>query len=251
MMNQLTNDEFIEFFESFKEDYFCSVSEISKVKSGSHQPLIWNNYKMFSFDEMCKKYRLIRDNLPKTMDAIKFKIDNDKLTLYLIEFKNFDMVGTHSTYQQIEALHRNLKKKNKRTMDYYSDKKIISDKLLSNFEFIKNHFVDSVEFDLKMKPIETIFVALPWLYELHCEDNGIEKKDFRKYLDNIDIRLIVFINRYAPHENISADRLSAHQIDNSIKEMYNRLYLSGIIAKDYERILSRDRFNYFIQKENL
>lgn len=102
-----------------------------------------------------------------------------------------------------------------------------------------------------MKPIETIFVALPWLYELYCEDKGIEMKDFRKYLDNINIRLIVFINRYAPHENISADRLSAHRIDNSVKEVYNRLYLSGIIGEDNERILSGDRFEYFIQKENL
>ncbi len=251
-MDQLTNEDFIEFLESFKDEYFCSVTEISKAKTGSHRPLIRNNYKMFSFDDMCRKYKLIRSHLPKTMDAIEVKIDeNNELTLYLIEFKNFSMVGTSSTYSQIKAMYKSLKKKNQQKIDDYSDEKIISDKFLTKFEFIKKHFVDSIEFNLKMKPLETIFVALPWLYELYCEDKGIEMKDFRKYLDNINIRLIVFINRYAPHENISADRLSAHHIDNSVKELYNRLYLSGIIGEDNERILSSDRFDYFIKKENL
>ena len=130
-MDQLTNEDFIEFLDSLKEDYFCSVTEISKAKSGSRRPLIWNNHKMFSFDDMCKKYELIRNHLPKTMDAIEFKIDgNNELTLYLIEFKNFNMVGSNSTYSQIEAMYKSLKKKNKKTIDDYSDEKIISDKFL-------------------------------------------------------------------------------------------------------------------------
>ena len=251
-MNQFTNEDFIEFLNSFKDDYFMPVTEISKAKTGNRQPLIWNNHQMFSLDDMCKKYDLIKKNLPKTMDAIEFKIDDeDKLTLYLIEFKNFKIENEDSTYKLINALYNSLKKKNNKTIDDYTDEKIISDKFLKNFEYIKNHFVDSIEFDLKMKPIETIFVALPWLYEQYCEDKGFAKKDFRKYLDSIDIRLIVFINRYAPHVNISANRLSSHQIDNAIKTQYNRLYLSGIIAEDSERILSYDRFDYFLKKEDL
>lgn len=250
-MNQLTNDDFIEFLESFKKDYFIPVTEISRAKTGKMQPLIYNHHHMFSLDDMCKKYGLIRNNLPKTMDAIDFKIEEGKLILYLIEFKNFSMVNTYSTYQQMEGLYRKLKEKNMKTIDMYSDEKIISDNFLRNFESVKNHFVDSIEFDLKMKPLETIFVALPWLYDQYCEDKGKVKKDFRKYLEDIDIRLIVFVNRYAPHENISANRLSAHRIDNAVKIQYQRLFLAGIIADDNERILGRDRFDYFLKKENL
>lgn len=251
-MNQLTNDDFIEFLNSFKDDYFLSVTEISRAKTNQKQPLIRNDHKMFSFDDMCKKYEIIRNHLPKTMDAIEYKIDdNGKLTLYLIEFKNFSMENENSTYKLIKAMHRNLKKKNEQEIYKYSNETIISDKFLRQFEVIENHFVDSIEFDLKMKPIETIFVALPWLYEQYCKDNGVVKKDFRKYLENIDIRLIVFINRYCPHENISANRLSAHKIDNAIKEQYKRLCLAGIISEDNERILSKDRFTYFLKKENL
>ena len=73
-MDQLTNEDFIEFLDSFKDDYFCSVTEISKAKSGSRSPLIWNNHKMFSFDDMCKKYELIRNHLPKTMMQLNLRL---------------------------------------------------------------------------------------------------------------------------------------------------------------------------------
>lgn len=250
-MENLSNEEFIEFLESFRDDYFMPVTEISRAKTGKRYPLIYNDYLMFSLDDMCRKYELMRNNLPKTMDAIDYKITGDKLTLYLIEFKNFSIEGTDSTYQQVEAIHRQLVKKNNQTIDYYSDEKIISDNLLRNFETVKSHFVDSIEFDLRMKPLETIFVALPWLYDEYCKNEGNDQKDFKKFLQNIDIRIIVFINRYAPHKNISADRLSAHKIDNAIKSQYKRLSLAGIIADDDERILAKDQFTYFLKKENL
>lgn len=252
-MDPLTNEEFIKFLCSFKDEYYCPVTEISRAKTGNKQPLIYNKFKMFSFDDMCKEYDLIKNHLPKTMDAIHFEIDeDDKLTLYLIEFKNFSMTGIYSTYQEIEALHKSLKKKNNKTIDPYSDEKIISNNFLKKFENVKDHFVDSIEFDLRMKPLESILVSLPWLYDEYCNNNDdITKRDIRKFLDNIDIKLIVFIDRYAPRRNVSADRLSAHIIDNALKNQYNRLFYSGVIVEDKERILSRDRFNYFIKKEGL
>ena len=252
-MDSLTNEEFIEFLGSFKDEYYSSITEISRAKTGRKKPLVYNNFKMFSFDDMCKKYDLINKHLPKTMDAIHFEIDeNDKLTLYLIEFKRFSMTGTYSSYQEMEALYKSLKKKNKKTISPKSDEKIISNKFLKKFEDVKNHFVDSIEFNLRMKPLESILVSLPWLYDEYCKNNeNITKKDIRKFLDNIDIKIFVFIYRYAPRRNVSANRLSVHSIDNALKSQYNRLFLSGVIAKDKERILSHDRFDYFIKKEKL
>ena len=249
-MDPLTNEEFIKFLCSFKDEYYCPVTEISRAKTGNKQPLIHSEFKMLSFDDMCRKYDLIKKHLPKTMDAIHFEVDeNDKLTLYLIEFKNFSMTDRYSTYQEIEALHRSLKKKNKKTVDPESEEKIISNTFLRKFENVKKHFVDSIEFDLRMKPLESILVSLPWLYDEYCNNNeDIDKKDIRKFLNNADIKLIVFINRYAPRNNVSADRLSAHSIDNALKSQYLRLSYSGVIVRGQERILSRDRFDYFIKK---
>lgn len=250
-MDPLTNDDFIEFLKSFRDDYFFRITEISKPRN-SNRSLVYHNFRMYSFDDMCKKYQIIKDNLPKSMDALHYEIDeNGKLTLYIIEFKTFNMEDNKSTYTQIEALHKTFKKLNKRTCDY-SDKPFVTDKTLENFEDIKEHFVDSIEFDLIMKPIETLFVAIPWIYDEYCKDNPqITKKDIRSYLNGIDIKLFVFIKRYAPNVNVSADRWSAHYIDNKLKSVYHRLYLSNVIVYDDERILSRDQFNYLIKKEHL
>ena len=249
-MSQLENSEFIEFINHFR-DYIFKITEISKPED-SDRSLVYNNFKMFSFDDMCKKYQIMEDNLPKTMDAIHYEIDeNDNLTLYIIEFKTFNMEDKKSTYTQLEALHNKFKKLNKRSCEY-SDEKFVSNKTLENFEDIKEHFVDSIEFDLIIKPIETLFVALPWLYDEYCnEKEGVTKRDFRSFLNSIDIKLVVFINRYAPNTNVSADRWSGHHIDNKLKSVYNRWYLSHVIAEDEERIFSRDRFPFFIKKENL
>lgn len=205
------------------------------------------------FDEMCKKYSVMQKHLPKTMDALHYEIDESgKLTLYIIEFKNFSIDGEESTYKDLEVLKKKIwKKKNKRTVDFYSNEKLISDKFLKKFNFIKNHFVDRIEFDLKVKPMETILVALPWLYDEYCKDNGIVKKDFRKYLNDIDIRLVVFVNRYAPKRNISAAKMSAHAIDNALKEQYTRLELSNVIKQDNNRIMAEFQFPTFIKKEKL
>ena len=250
-MDCLTNEDFIEFLESFKKDNFCTITEISKPEN-SNQSLVVNNFRMYCFDEMCKKYSIIKDNLPKSMDALHYEIDeNNRLTLYLIEFKTFNIEGNKSSYTQIEALHEKFKKLNKKTFEY-SDTPILTNATLKKFENIKDYFVDSVEFDLTMKPFETLFVAIPWIYEEYCKNNpDVTKKDIRRYLNNIDIKLVVFINRYAPNVNVSANRFSAHHIDNKLKSVYNRLYLSGVIVDDNERILSGDRFNYFIKKQHL
>ena len=251
-MDKLTNDEFIQFMDSFKDKYFLPVSEISKSKDEKEISLVDNSFKMFSLDDMCKKYKSIRDNLPKTMDAIHYEIDETgKLTLFLIEFKNFSIEGNHSIYSELEALYLNLKKKNKKTIDEYSSEKIISNNFLKKFKNIKNHFIDSIEFDLKMKPLETIFVALPWLYEEYCTHEKIPKKDFRKFLEKNNIRLIIFVNRYSPKHNISSVRMSAHAIDNALKEQFKRLELSHIIQKDNQRIKAEFQFSNFLKKEHL
>lgn len=244
-MDQLSVSEFMDFFESFRDEYYFSITEISRAKTGERQPLIISDFKMFSLDDMCKRYKRVKNHLPKTVDAVHFENRNDKFTLYLIEFKNFSLRGTFSTYQLLDALYRKLEEKNQ------TDEKNISDKFLKNFNLIRNHFVDSIEFDLRMKPLETILVSLPWLYEEYCRDKNLPIKDFRAFMENIDIKLIVFINRYAPYRNVSADRLSANKIDNALKNQYNRLFYSGVIVFDRQRILSHDQFDYFIKKEKL
>lgn len=251
-MDQLTNEDFVDFLDMFKDDYYCSITEISKPQD-SNVSLVYNNFRMFSFDEMCKEYSIMEKNLPKTMDALHYEIDDDgNLTLYIIEFKTFNIEDTKSTYTLLEALHRKFKKLNNTTCRYEDDKKFVPDAALRKFEYIKEYFVDSIEFDLILKPIETLFVALPWLYDEYCRDNeDVVKKDFRGFLNEVNIKLVVFVNRYAPNINPDAEMWSSHYIDNKLKSVYHRLYLSNVIVEDEERIFPGRRFPYFIDREHL
>ena len=82
-MDDLTNNEFIRFIKSH-EQFYKSITEISM--NNSDEPLIENDFKMYSLDEMCWECKLL-ENTPKTTDALFYKQHNDgKLSLYLIEF---------------------------------------------------------------------------------------------------------------------------------------------------------------------
>ena len=52
----LTNEKFIEFIEKFSKNkkYYDSVREISKSKSYPFDPLIRNDFPMYSLDDICK-----------------------------------------------------------------------------------------------------------------------------------------------------------------------------------------------------
>ena len=136
-MDKLSIKDFTDFLNHFKDDYFRTITEISKPKN-RNKSLVDNKFKMFSFDDMCRKYPSMNALPPKTMDALYYKLDEEgKLTLYLIEFKTTNIEGNKSTYALIEAIHRKLKSLNNRTIDRSSDEKIISDNTLKKFTKIK------------------------------------------------------------------------------------------------------------------
>ena len=243
MMN---NDDFIEFIHSFDDEFLMPASEISRSHSGNRDELVKNKIPMYSLDDICKDSSELFKNLPKTTDAIYYKLNGDKLTLFIIEFKFFNMDGDYSNYQLLEAIHKQLKKKNA-PRDIYSEK-CISDKLLENFENVKEDFVDSVEVSLRLKPYETLMVALPVLYEEYCAKNGASS-EFRQFLENVDIKFFVFVHKVNRVRNISAQRHFPHSIHNALKHQYLRLKLANIIS--YWDIIEASGFDEFINKEKL
>ncbi len=242
-MSQLTNKEFIDFIESFKDEFYIPITEISKSMGDRNESLVVNDFQMYSLDDICKKSLKFKNNLPKTTDAIFYRIDNEnKMIFYIIEFKFYNL-ERESTYNVLDVIYEKLEKKNQQTFEY-SNKKIISDGLLNKFELIKNNFVDSVEVSLRLKPIETIMVALPILYEEYCEKNNITPKNLEEYLKNIDVKFYIFFNRY--DKNISADRFFGHSVENKLKHQFERLKMVNII-NDYF-IRTRGEFDVFIKQ---
>ena len=81
-MSNLQNEPFKEFLKSFNEGeynnhkFYDTITEISRKESGDRTPLIINQKEMYSLDDIAKGSELLKDNLPKTTDALWYKEDD-------------------------------------------------------------------------------------------------------------------------------------------------------------------------------
>jgi hypothetical protein len=91
-------------------------------------------------------------------------------------------------------------------------------------------------------------IALPVLYEEYCQ-NRESPKDFRKFLEDADVKLFVFVHKVNTIRNISAERSFPHSIRNSLKNQYFRLKTADVIS--FWDILEASQFDEFINKNNL
>ena len=124
-MDNLTNEEFIRFIKSHKK-FHKNITEISMNKFG--EPLIENDFKMYSLDEMCWVCELLEDYTPKTTDALFFKESLDgKFTLYIIEFK-FHNFNKPNAKDMLKIMNEDV-----------NNSDCASDKFKSNFRKIKNY----------------------------------------------------------------------------------------------------------------
>ena len=240
-MDPLTNKEFKEFIKSY-EKFYKDITEISMSDFG--ESLIENDFKMYSLDEMCWDCKLLEEDTPKTTDALWFKESLDgKITLYIIEFK-FHNFNNPNAKDMLEIMARDVN--DSELEDKY---KCLSDKFKNNLRKIKNYYGDEVEFSLILKPIESLSIVIPTLYEQYCIDNGIPQKDIRSFLDNIEKRLIVFVSHYDDKKKHNKSKQRVQTMDVGVENNYRRLEKGNII--DYHMIYPSFKFSYFLSYERL
>lgn len=234
-MEILSNKEFKDFIKSH-EKFYEEITEISKNNSG--KPLIENDFKMYSLDEMCWDCELLEEYTPKTTDALWFKESLDgKLTLYIIEFK-FHNFNKPNARDMLKIMNNNVKN---------SD--CASDNFKNNFTKIRNYYGDKVEFSLVLKPIESLSIVIPTLYEQYCMDNDLPVKDIRTFLNNVEKRLIVFISHYDDKRKHNKSKQRVQTMDVGVENNYKRLEKGNII--DYHKIYPSFKFSYFLSYERL
>ena len=240
-MDPLTNKEFKEFIKSY-EKFYKDITEISMSDFG--ESLIENDFKMYSLDEMCWDCKLLEEDTPKTTDALWFKESLDgKITLYIIEFK-FHNFNNPNAKDMLEIMAKDVN--DSELEDKY---KCLSDKFKNNLRKIKNYYGDEVEFSLILKPIESLSIVIPTLYEQYCIDNGIPQKDIRSFLDNIEKRLIVFVSHYDDNKKHNKSKQRVQTMDVGVENNYRRWEKGNII--DYHMIYPSFKFSYFLSYERL
>lgn len=267
----MKNDEekFILFIESF-EEFYKPISEISKDNEGD-RILVNSDFPMYSLDEICDNCTLFYNEgkkNPKTSDALFSKIDkNGNLIIHFIEFKGdkFEVKKGKKAFRELlDLIYRRNEKLKK--------DKIINEKNKIKFEQIYDKYADDLEYGVRIKSFETIFEALPVIYEKYCEDENIideEKFDIfellynsEKYLwtvvytctapnevkDHIRRLSMPTVNRdlNVPNWNRDVKSMVPGSYEYRLEKHFFRLELANVFKKCF--LVNPSYFNKFVNK---
>lgn len=247
-MSELTNKEFIDFIKSFEgksfknQNFYDTITEISRKKSGKRDALIENDFHMYSLDDIAKGSRELNSNLPKTADALYYHEDDEgNFSLYFIEFKfhNLDDPDTKDLlYNLVDEIYA-----------FENKFKCIS-KYKRDLNKIKKYYGDDVTNTLILKPIESIRVVIPKLYKEYCSQNkDCEEKDIESFLDNITKKLFVFVSTYTENGKFNRHKERLDSQSTGLEKYFDRLKSGKII--DYYEICPRSNFDVFLEMEQL
>ena len=183
-MTTLTTEEtqFITFLESFPQFYKKAhvIAEnkegISILPTGKGR----NEFKMYSLDDICHSCSIFKKGdvwfTPKTTDAIWYKKINNTFFIYLIEFKG-DYLCKNSSKCSLVDVVDTIKIKNEHYNQEFNNEIKLLDKIVSKYS-------DSMLNGLAAKPLETVTIALPLIYEEYYNKNKdkVEFLDIRNFL---------------------------------------------------------------------
>lgn len=216
-----TSDEtkFIEFLNYFNNFYWPShkIAENSKGVSILPHEDGKNEFKMYALDEICHSCSIFKeDNIwftPRTTDAIWYKKQGDNFFIFLIEFKGDYLFKTSSKCKLVEVA-ESLKNKN------YNDELTWE---INSLDKIISKYSDNMLNSLVEKPLETVTVALPLIYEDYFTHNDVEYLDIRNFLasSRIVYRVVSISENYEPNRQRTRGR--SYRSSNIIPSICKKL----------------------------
>lgn len=247
-MSESPNVKFKNFLKSFQKltyknhNCFDTITEISRKESGRRDPLIICHKKMYSLDDIKDQSDILQGNRPRTTDALWYREEGDNLILYLIEFKFHNLDDPDPKETLIDFVEK-----------IYDDRrhyKCIDEDERFKLYKVKQYYGDDVNHGLVLKPLESIKVVIPKLYEEYCNQNSdVEEMDIETYLDNIEKRYFIFVSTYTQEEKSNPDHERSESRATNLEQFLDRL-IDGKIIDHYE-ILPRCDFKDFLEIEQL
>ena len=248
------NDEetqFIKFLEYFENYYLPSHIIAQNIYGETILPTKKgkNQFEMYSLDDICKSCSCFKENdlifTPKTTDAIWYKKCGDIFYIFLIEFKGDYLCKNSSKCSLIE-----LKKDLENINDEYNNS---FNHIVGSMKNIVNKYSDKMLNGLAMKPLETVTVSIPLIYEDYYRNNknksDVEWIDIREFLNNSKIvyRVVSISEGYEPNRQRTRGR--AYRCSNMIPnecEKYAKEEMDDEPIKSYESSLK----TYYKRYEN-
>lgn len=266
-------NQFVKFLEYYS-NFYMESHKIAENKEGISilpHDKGRNQFKMYSLDEICHSCTIFNEGnmsfIPKTTDAIWYKKSiNGKFYIFLIEFKGDYLCKNSSKCGLIDVLDT-LKIKNNDYNNMFNNEIRAIEKIISKYS-------DKLLNGLAAKPLETVTIALPLIYEDYYNKNkdneDVEYIDIRNFLKKSKIiyRVVSISEKYQPNRQRS--RGNAYRCSNvipaacakyannyqdpepvvsyesSLKTYYKRYVKAGILAgADF---IENTEFNNFTNK---
>lgn len=194
--------QFICFLKDFHEYYW----ESHKIAENDDGDTILptdkgrNRFKMYALDEICKSCKCFKhegyESRPRTSDAIWYKKCDNEFFIFLIEFKGDYLCKNSNKCTLLDVLHT-LKLKNE-ALNYELTGEI------NQLEGVVGKYSDKLLNGLAVKPLESVTIALPLIYEEYYnknKQNGIKHLDIENFLKNSRIiyRVVSISEEYNPN----------------------------------------------------
>ena len=215
--------QFIKFLEYYPQ-FYKKAHVIAENKEGeSILPTGKgrNEFKMYALDDICHSCNNFYDDgiffTPKTTDAIWYKKIEDKFFIFLIEFKG-DKLCKNSSKCSLVDVFDTIKQKNE---VYHNEFRSV----IGSLEKIINKYSDKMLNGLAAKPLETVTISLPLIYEEYYEKNkdndDVKYIDIKSFLDNARIvyRVVSIADENA---NRQKSRGRAYRCSNMVPALCDR-----------------------------
>ena len=119
------------------------------------------------------------------------------------------------------------------------------DKYYERLKWVYNSYGDELAFKLRLKPFETLDLALPNVYKDYCNKNNIsdeDKQDLGEFLSSIKkVYIVVAISDKC---NPTADRAGTYRF--ILRKPFDRLRDLGLF--DMVEIMDHNEFKVFLEK---
>ena len=239
--------KFDEFLSSYTK-YYQTVSEISmpcpihdrdcpsikhkECVSKSKVPLVSSDFMMYSFDDICRATSVIDIcNLPSTVDGLY--LDKKRKVLYFSEFKGVK-IDRNNNRSELQSIMYHMNKDFKCSEKYYD-----------RLKRVYNSYGDELAFKLRLKPFETLDLALPNVYKDYCIKNNVsdeDKLDIDLFLRNI--KKVYIVVAISDKRNPAADRAGTYRF--ILRKPFERLRDLGLF--DMVEIMDHNQFKFFLER---
>ena len=248
MVSRMDDIEKFDEFLSFYSKYYQTVSEISmpcpihdrncpsikqkECVSKSKEPLVSSDFMMYSFDDICRATSVIDVcNLPSTCDGLY--LDKKRKVLYFIEFKGVK-IDRNNNRSELQSILYHMNKDFKCSEKYYE-----------RLKRVYNSYGDELAFKLRLKPFETLDLALPNVYKDYCIKNNVDdgdKLDIDLFLRNI--KKVYIVVAISDKRNPAADRAGTYRF--ILRKPFERLKDLGLF--DMVEIMDHNEFKFFLER---